>query len=65
MFDKFSPILDSLQFAYKGPYSLSIGETECIFSPQDRHMSRINVNDCYVMADTIRFFSENNGAFCL
>ena len=39
------------------------GETECFFSPQGGHI--LEVNDCYVIADTIRFFSENNGAFCL
>lgn len=41
----------------------SIGEIECIFSPQDAYM--LDVNDCYVIANTLRFFSENNGAFSL
>ena len=44
-------------------YHLSIGETECISSPKDRYM--LEVRDCYVIADTLRFFSKNDGAFCL
>ena len=48
-------------FAYK---NLSKGETECIFSPISGHTTAmLEVDDCYVIADTIRFFSENNGAF--
>ena len=45
-----------------GYYYLSKGETECNFSPRDGRM--LEVNDCYVIADTLRFFSENYGAFC-
>ena len=43
--------------------NLSIGETECIFSPQNGRM--LEASDCYVIADTLRFFSENNGALRL
>lgn len=25
----------------------------------------LEVDDCFVIADTLRFFSENNGTFCL
>ena len=65
MFDKFSPFW-ILYFAYSKVF-LSKGETECIFSPQDRHTvnsGMLEVNDCFVIADTIRFFSENDGV-CL
>ena len=57
-----------LKFTYNEPlggYYLFKGETQCIFSPQDSDGRMLEVNDCYVIEDTIRFFSENNGAFCL
>ena len=59
-----SSILDSLIFAYKKPFLLlSKGETECIFSPQGGHTGLLEVDDCYIIADTIRFFSQNDGVF--
>ena len=65
MFDKFSQFWifkNLLMMSPSGYYYLSKGETECNFSPRDGRM--LEVNDCYVIADTLRFFSENYGAFC-